>query len=227
MYHFLEVLSESAKVGHIFVISGYSARYAQNIKVLLSSGKAEDSNAPLSIEAKFGDRKIIRSAFVGGNFVNEECGGNDVANLSYDNAMPLRPGEQFTFCILIGDDRFHIAVNDSPFCQYRYQMPPEQIRSLLIFGDIDALIKVNHLKMFPFIFPNVQSDYEDLAFEGYIPTEYGPGHLTLVSGITNGKSDGEFVIMFTQDETKRQLIHFNVRFDEVAVVMNTMDQEEG
>lgn len=227
MYHFLEVLSDSVKVGHIFVISGYSGRFANSLKILLSCGKVEDSNAALSLETKFADRKIIRSAFVGGNFVNEECSSGEIANLSYENAMPLRPGEQFTFCILVGDDRFHIAVNDASYCQYKFQISPEQIRSIMIYGDMDALVKVNHLKMFPFIYPNIQSDYEDLAFESFIPNQYAPGHLTLITGNINGKSDGEFVIMFTQDETKRQLIHFNVRFDETAVVMNTMDAEEG
>ena len=228
MYHFLEVLSDSVKVGHIFVISGYSGRFANNLKILLSCGKVEDSNAALSLETKFADRKIIRSAFVGGNFVNEECSSSsEIANLSYENSMPLRPGEQFTFCILVGDDRFHIAVNDASYCQYKYQISPEQIRSIMIYGDMDALVKVNHLKMFPFIYPNIQSDCEDLAFESFIPNQYGPGHLTLITGTVNGKSDGEFVFMFMQDETKRQLIHFNVRFDEAAVVMNTMDAEEG
>ncbi|CAG9808527.1 unnamed protein product [Chironomus riparius] len=229
MYNFHEVLSDSVRVGHIFVISGYSARFANSLKILLACGKAENSNVALSLETKFADRKIIRSAFVGGNFVNEECDSenSNLSNLSYENSMPLRPGEQFTFCILVGDDRFHIAVNDASYCQYKYQTSPEQIRSIMIYGDMDALVKVNHLKMFPFIYPNIQSDYEDLAFESFIPKQYGPGHLTLITGTVNGKSDGEFIIMFTQDETKRQLIHFNVRFDETAVVMNTMDAEEG
>ena len=227
MYNFLEVLSDSVKVGHIFVISGYSGRFANNLKILLSCGKADNSNVALSLETKFADRKIVRSAVVGGSFVNEES-SSEISNLSYENSMPLRPGEQFTFCILVGDDRFHIAVNDASYCQYKYyQMSPEQIRSIMISGDMDGLVKVNHLKVFPFIYPNIQSDYEDLAFESFIPKQYSPGHLTLISGSINGKSDGEIVIMFTQDETQRQLIHFNVRFDEASVVMNAMDKEEG
>lgn len=226
MYKFLTTLSDFVRVGQIFVISGYSGRHAQNIRVLLSCGNAEDADAALSLDTRFGEQRIIRSALVGGNCINEES-GSDIANLSYDNSMPLRPGEQFTFCILIGDDRFHIAVNDSPFCQYKFRVAPEQIRSLKIYGDIDALVKVNHLKMFPFIYPTILSDYEELAFEGYIPVNYKPGHLVVVSGNVNGKSDGEFIVIFTQDEKQRQLIHFNVRFDEMSIVMNAMDLEEG
>lgn len=227
MYHFLEVLSDYVKVGHVFVVSGYSSRIAQSLTILLSTGATEDANAALAIEAKYADRKIVRSAFVGGSFVNEESNETNVASLTCDNAaMPLKSGEQFTFCILVGDDRFHIAVNDTPYCTYKFQLTPQQIRSIMIYGDIDALIKVNHLQMFPFIYPSIRTDLEDLAFESFIPREYGPGSLITLSGIVNGKSDGEFTIMFTRDETTQQLIHLNVRFDEQAAVMNTMVSDD-
>jgi hypothetical protein len=222
----VQVLSDFVKFGHSFVISGYSNANASDIKISLSTGTIEGANAALLINPRYNENRIVRSAFVNGSFSNAESDEN--MSLSCDNVMPLKAGEQFTFCIFVGDDRFHIAINDVAFCTYRFQMPTESIRSIIISGEIDALVKVNHMKMFPYIYPNIRSDYEELAFEGFIPREYEPGHLVTITGNVNGKSDGEFIIMFNKDETKRQLIHFNVRFDEQSVVMNSMaDDEEG
>lgn len=221
MYNFCEVLSDFVKVGHVFVISGYSTDDAQSLSVLLSTGKTPNANVALSLVSSFAQNRFIRSAFVDGSFVAEETSEN--MTLMCENPMPLSPGQQFTFCILVGDDRFHIAVNDKPFCSYKFQVPPQQIRALMVMGDVSSLIKVNHLQMFPYIMPSIRSDCEDLAFEGFIPREYSPGSLVTVGGI----SDGEFTIMFVEDETKRQLVHFNVRFDEECVVMNSMVDEEG
>ncbi|KAG5672860.1 hypothetical protein PVAND_002949 [Polypedilum vanderplanki] len=225
MFNFTEVLSDFVKVGHVFVISGYSNDHANSLSVLLSTGKSNDANVALSLVSNFSQNRIIRSAFVNGSFVGEETSDN--MNLMCENPMPLKVGQQFTFCILVGDDRFHIAINDNPFCTYKYQMPVQQIRSLIVMGDVESLVKVNHMQMFPYIFPNIRSDYDELAFEGFIPREYSPGSLVTVGGIVNGKSDGEFTIMFVEDETTRQLVHFNVRFDEQCVVMNSMVDEEG
>lgn len=84
-------------------------------------------------------------------------------------------------------------------------------------------MKVNHTQSFPFQFPSIKTDCEDLAIEAFIPRNFEAGDVVTIEG----KSDAEFVVMFVEDESQRQLIHFNVRFDETSVVMNTMDAEEG
>lgn len=61
-----------------------------------------------------------------------------------------------------------------------------------------------------------------MALEAFIPRTFEAGDVVMIKGKTNG----EFVVMFMEDESDRQLIHFNVRFDEMHVVMNTMDLEE-
>lgn len=220
MFNFIASLSDVVKVGHVFVISGYSSINAENFKILFSCGKSESSNVALKISPNFSSHKILRSSIVSGNCLCEE----DNENLTYQGSLtPIKPGELFTFCILVGDDRFHVALNDEPFCTFKFQISCDQIKSLLLSGDIDCLIKVNHFKTFPFLFPSIISDYEDLAFEGFIPREFSAGDVVVIQGLVEGKSDGEFVVMFLADESERQLIHFNVRFDEKCVVMNNMD----
>lgn len=221
MFHFTKVLSDFVKVGNVFIISGYSSKISNNIKILLSCGNFETANNALQLDSNFSENKITRSTFIDGEIGNEESS----ENLTTENGFPIKSGELFSFSIFIGDDRFHIAVNNIAYCTYTYKVSSELIRSLIIFGDIDLLLKVNHLKSFPCIYPNIRND-DELAFESFIPRQYEPGHLIIITGSANGKSDGEFVIMFIEDETKRQLIHFNVRFDEEAVVMNSMTNDE-
>lgn len=223
MINFISILSDSIQVGHSFVVSGYSTSNAENIKILFACGKNASSNVALKISSNFSNQKITRSSEVNGNCLCEE----DDENLTCEGSpTSIKPGEIFTFCILVGDDRFHVALNDEPFCIYKFQMPCNQIRSLMVTGDVESLVKVNHLKTFPFLFPNIKSDYEDLAFEGFIPREFTPGDVIVIQGVVEGKYDGDFVVMFLADESERQLIHFNVRFDEQSVVMNFMDFDE-
>lgn len=223
MFNFIASLSDFVQVGHILIISGFSTNNAQNFKIILSCGKNDAANAALKISPNFNNSgKILRSSQIDGNCICED----DEENLTSESALTLNRGEMFTFAILVGDDRFHVALNDFQFCVYKFQLACNQIRSLIVSGDVETLIKVNHVKTFPFVFPSIKSDCEDLAFEGFIPREFEAGDVVTIEGVVNGKSDGEFVISFFEDETCRELIHFNPRFDERSVVMNTMDVDE-
>lgn len=222
MFNFISILSDSVQAGQTFIISGYASEDAEEFKILLSCGKVESANVALKISPNFSNKKILRSSHVSGSCMCEE----DDENLTCNDSMPLKTGDLFTFCILVGDDRFHVALNDEPYCTYKFQIPCNQIKSLIISGDIEALVKVNHIKTFPYTFPSIKSDCEDLAFEGFIPREYDAGDVVTIQGVVNGKPDGEFTIMFVEDETTRQMIHFNPRFDEQCVVVNAMDSEE-
>lgn len=221
MLNFISILSDTVKVGDFFIISGYSSKNAQNIKILLACGKSENSNIALKISQNFG--KILRSAIVNGNSLCEE---NEENLTCSSNFSPPQAGDLFTFCILVTDDRFHISVNDEEFCFFKFQMPSNLIRSVMVSGDVEVINKANHVRTFPFLFPSIKSDYEDLAFESFSPREFEAGDVVVVQGVVEGKPDGEFKVMFLEDETLRELVHFNVRFDERSVVMNNMDCEE-
>jgi hypothetical protein len=76
-------------------------------------------------------------------------------------------------------------------------------------------LKLNHLNE---EFPKVPTN---LVLESYTPIKYQPGHVIVISG----ECTDDFYIDFTEKNTTRELIHFNVRFEEKSVVMNTVDAE--
>lgn len=197
MYNFIEVLSDVVKVGHNFIISGVSSSDAENLTILFSSGAEKSAAAVLAIDLNFSSNKIT-------------------INKDVENDVALDRGSKFELNIRVDSDSFQINCNDVAVCEYKWHLSPEKIRSIIIFGDVDKLLKVNHLDA---DYPKIASSDENLAFESYIPVKYQPGHVIAISG----KCSQEFFLMFTKNDTNRQLIHFNIRFDEETVVMNTED----
>lgn len=76
MFKFTASLSDFVKVGNFFVISGYSNKNAENLKIILSCGKNENSDAALVISTNFGSNKISRSSKIDENCTCEESGEN-------------------------------------------------------------------------------------------------------------------------------------------------------
>lgn len=200
MYNFIEVLSEPVKVGQKFVISGTSSAEAENVSILLSSGTDSNAEAALSIDLNFSSNKVVVSK-------NAE---NDVA---------LSRGDKFEFIIRIDTDSFEISYNGESLNAFKSQISPDKIQSVIIHGDVDKLLKVNHLDA---EYSNIVASDDELALESYIPGKYKAGHVIAIAG----KCTDEFYLMFTKNDTNRQLIHLNVRFDEETVVMNTEDDED-
>jgi Galactoside-binding lectin len=93
-------------------------------------------------------------------------------------------------------------------------------------GDLLAVTQADHRKVFPTVYPVTNDDYNDIIFQGFIPRRIVPGHVVLISGVVGGDSQGEFVIMFNEEGCKRQLVHFNPRFAEQSVVINTMHDND-
>lgn len=194
MYNFVEILSDSVKVGQKFVISGVSTSEAEHVSITFSS---EDNLTVLSIDLNFTSNKVIY-------------------NKGDENDVALNRGGKFELIINIDSDSSKISYNGDFLSESKYQMSLDKIHSVAIRGDVDKLKKVNHLDA---EYPIIAVYDGNLAFESYIPVRYKPGHVTVVSG----SCYDEFFFMFTKNDSNRQLIHFNPRFDEEVVVMNTED----
>lgn len=215
MSNFLSVLSELPSTGHVFIVSGKTTFNAQKFNVSLMCGKAPNSDIALMLFCNFGDGKLVRSSLVNGNWSNSE----DSSSLS----NPAQRGEEFTFHILVGDDRFHVSVNGQAFCTYNFKTPTKEIRAISVSGDVENVTQVDHRLVFPSIYPLVNNDTSDVTYSGIIPRKFKPGHVSIISGVVTGNPQGEFVIFFLENDSNRQLIHFNPRFDHQDVVINTMN----
>lgn len=217
MLSFLSVLTDFPAAGHSFIISGKTSGGAQKFNVSFSCGKS-NCDIALMLLCNFADGKVTRSSLANGQWTD----GETDENLTSGTAMPLRRGEKFTIYILVGDNRFHIAINDKPFCTYNFKVPANQIQAVTVTGDVENVTQMDHRLVFPLLYPLVNNDTSDIVFSGFIPRKYEPGHVTVINGIASGNPHGEFVVMFFENDCSRQLIHFNPRFDQNDVVVNTM-----
>lgn len=197
MYNFVEILSDFVKAGQSFEISGTSLPEAEKFSISFSNGTASEAETFLNIDVDFGSNKVI---------INKEL----------ENDVSLERGSKFEFQILVDNDNFDINLNGSNLCEYKWQTAPDMIRAVIIRGDVASLLKVNHLSE---EYPKIAENDEIFAFESFTPIKYQPGHVISISG----QCSEEFYLAFLENNTNRQMVHFNVRFGEEAVVMNTED----
>lgn len=220
--NFLSVLSDSPANGHVFIVSGKTSYSSEKFTVSLTCGKAPTSDVALMISVDFLQNKIQRSACVNGNWTQSEGSENCTGNV----ANPIKRGEQFKIYILVGDDKFNVSIDDDQFCNFAYKLPVNNVKAITVNGDVETVNQADHRKVFPTVYPIVSSDYDDIVFSGFIPKKYSPGHVVVLTGLPSASPEGEFVIMFNEDDCRRQLIHFNARFDEKTVVVNTMHDDD-
>lgn len=222
MMNFVSVLSDFPATGHAFTISGKTSGNAQKFTVSLACGKEGNSDIALMMYVDLAEGKISRSSLINGSWSDSESDANCTSNSS----NPIRRGENFTIYILVGDSRFNISINDKSFCTYSFKGAVKEIRAVSVSGDVETVTQMDHRLVFPSVYPLVNNDTPDVVYSGFIPRKYAPGQVVLISGIATGNSQGEFVIMFNENDCCRQLIHFNPRFDQQDVVINTMNGDD-
>lgn len=138
-------------------------------------------------------------------------------------------GEHFKIYVFISDLSFHIAINDDAFCTYAFRSPVQDIRTVQLLHDLQAITRLDHRATFPSPLPSVQlndaaaADGGSLEFSNDVPRRFTAGHVLVVTAIPYGNARGMFVLRFTEGATRKQALHFNARFDpEYAVVRNAM-----
>ncbi|XP_070505951.1 32 kDa beta-galactoside-binding lectin-like [Chironomus tepperi] len=197
MYNFVEILSDFVKIGQSFEICGTTLPEAEKFSISFTNGTASDAEKVLNIDVDFSNNKVI---------INKEL----------ENDVSLESGSKFEFQILVDNDNFDINLNGSNLCEYKWQTAPDMIRAVIINGDVASLTKMNHLSE---DYPKIAENEDILGFESFTPIKYQPGHVISISG----HCTEEFYLTFLENNTNRQMIHFDVRFEENTVVMNTED----
>lgn len=205
------------EVGHIFVIAGKTIDAATNFAVNLACGKSTEADIPLHISVRFHNESIIRNTLQEGSWGEEE---NDENLLSAPN--PIISGCYFKFYILVADDKFHIAINEQPFCTYNFRMPLEEIHAINIVGDVQCVTRVDHRRAYPSPWPMIQEDIKTDTFSSDAPRQYMPGHVMIITAMPSGNPAGSFGFRFTDGATKKQVFHMGVRFHQRATIFNGM-----
>lgn len=221
MAKFLSNICDTVATGHVFIISGITVDSAQHFTVALVNGKSESSDTSLRLSVDLTNGSVSRNSYINGGWQSEE----EDDNLISTGSNAIRRGDAFKFYILVGDDRFSIAINDKPYCIYQFRAAVSAIQVVSVTGDVEKITQIDHFKVFPSIYPMVQCE-QDITYRGFIPRKFMPGHVIVISGTPYGSQDGEFIFMLNEFDSIRQILHLNIRFDQQSVVANTMDDEE-
>lgn len=210
------------EVGHIFVVSGKTIDDASNLIINLAAGKVGDFDIPFHFSVRFHSENIVRNSFSveGDGWMEEEIEEN---LLSSPN--PIIAGWDFKVYILVGDEKFHVAVNDQPFCTFNYRLPLESITAIQVLGDVQRIYQVDHRRAYPTPWPFIQEDVKrgsEVSFD--IPKQLFPGHCMVIHAIPTGNPTGTFVVKLTDGATKRQMFHISCRFNKRVTAVNSMTE---
>ncbi|XP_055617698.1 32 kDa beta-galactoside-binding lectin lec-3 [Toxorhynchites rutilus septentrionalis] len=215
-------LSCIVEAGQIFVIRARPIDDAERIDINFLTGKTDEADNVLHLSVRFDEDVVVRNSRISGKWGAEERGEN-LNELTAPN--PITIGEIFKLYILVGDDRFNVALNEHPYCIYRFRMSISDIRTITITRDVQQIVQVDHRQVFPAPFPAIQFDDPVHAFSNDVPKHFFPGHVIIITAIPFGNPRGGFIIKFTENGTKRQALHFNPRFDPLYVVVRNSQTE--
>ncbi|XP_059619694.1 uncharacterized protein LOC132263762 [Phlebotomus argentipes] len=200
--------------GQIFLIFGKTTRTAERLDVNLAADKRH-AEVPLHLSVRFRENAVVRNSKTGPSFGLEDKtpGFNNVRN-------PLIAGQEFQVYILVGVDRFHIALNDQPFTEFMFRTGLNRISVLQVLQDVEYIRQVDHRKAYPSPYPPVQTRSSWFTFSNDLPVTYKAGHVVVVTGTALGNQQGHFAIRFLVGHTEKQALHFNVRFSQREVARN-------
>lgn len=137
---------------------------------------------------------------------------------------PIVSGEFFVIYILMGENRFHISINSKAFCVYDYHLPIDLLRTIEIKDQIQVIKQIDHRTIFPNPWPPVHASDYFKAFSSDAPILFRAGHLIVITARCFNNKKGQFIIKFMDADTKKEDIHFSVRFDQKVVVRNSMNK---
>ncbi|XP_053681766.1 32 kDa beta-galactoside-binding lectin lec-3-like [Sabethes cyaneus] len=215
-------LSCAVEPGQIFVISARPIDDAERIDINFLSGKSDEADNILHLSVRFLEDIIVRNTKLSNSWGHEER-EDSLNELTAPN--PIKAGELFKLYILVGDDKFHIAINGQSYCTYMFRAALSEIRTITIFKDVQQITQIDHRQAFPTPFPAIQLEESFNSFSNDVPKPFFPGHVIVITAIPFGNPRGGFIIRFTENGSKRQALHFNPRFDPHYIVVRNSHTE--
>lgn len=131
-------------------------------------------------------------------------------------------------------------------------MPVDLIRTVQLKYDLQFVTQVDQRSIYPMPHPPVQFDDARNIFSNDVPRPFKSGkilklirsfnslffltkqkitnvlgHVIVITGIPYGNPKGWFLIRFNEAASKRQALHFSVRFDPYFVVIKNNMNEKG
>lgn len=198
--------------GHIISIAGKTAFDCKNFKINFTDGGEE---IPLAIFFNLRLKEVVLNSFL-----NSEWRETEKFDIDW-----MLPGYDFRVYLLVSEEKLHLSLNDKHLCYYKHQCPIETVRSIRVCGDLEKITQIDHRRTYPCPWPPVQENFPSASFSSDVPYEFLPGTVIVLKMLASGSSDGNFFIRFNDRGTKKQLFHFNPRFGERVIVVNTMTDD--
>lgn len=199
------------EIGHVFSIAATPSEVCRNFKINFTDGAAD---FPLTIFVNLRTHEIVLNSFLNGEWQEPTKADTFLINL----------GEPFKCYVLICEEKLHIALNDRNLCEYPHQTSIENIKCVQVSGDLEKITAIDHRRSFPTPWPPIQEDISTVAFSSDVPYEFTPGSLIVLKMRLSGIPSGSFFIRFNERATKKQLFHFNPRFEKrPVIVVNCMN----
>ncbi|XP_058128053.1 galectin-4-like [Anopheles ziemanni] len=219
---FAGILSSPVDTGHIFHFRVKSIDDAERININLQSDKTMEAVILLHLSIRFEDQCIVQNAKLAGGW----CDPEQVCHLASRGMQKITSGKLFTVYILVSDQQFHIAFDGSHVCSFPIKGPLSEIKCVTITKDVHQVMCADHRQSFPFPFPALQSGDNSYYFSNDVPKPFTPGHVIIITAIPFGNPRGGFIIKFQENGSKKQLLHFNPRFDPYYVVVRNSHATE-
>lgn len=192
------------QIGQLISVVGKISNNPDRLDIDLTSGN-EPSDIILHISARFPEDEaaIVRNTRDGENWGEEERAENLIP---FNGLNPLKPGGDFKIDIFIDEAAYFISIDGKPFCTYSHRMPFEAIQKINISSDIEAVYQVNQTSAQERPWPAVNVN----TFEAFVPEQFNPGNIVVISGIPKGNNSGDFAVNF-YDGSNRSRCHFHFR----------------
>ncbi|KAI1721945.1 galactoside-binding lectin domain-containing protein [Ditylenchus destructor] len=197
-------LVEQFEPGQTLIIKGKTAEDSVRFTVNLHTASADFSgnDVPLHISVRFDEGKIVCNTFTKGEWGKEERKSN-----------PWKKGDDIDLRIRAHDSKFQIFADQKEIKEYEHRVPLSSVSHFSIDGDVF----ITHVHW--------GGKYYPVPYESGIPGEgLAPGKTLLIFG-TPEKKGKRFHINLLKKNGDIAL-HFNPRFDEKAIVRNSLISNE-
>jgi hypothetical protein len=197
-------LTEPFEPGQTLIVRGKTAEDSVRFTVNLHTASADFSgnDVPLHISIRFDEGKIVFNTFSKGEWGKEERKSN-----------PWKRGDDIDIRIRAHDSKFQIFADQKEIKEYEHRVPLSSISHFSIDGDVF----ITHIHW--------GGRYYPVPYESGIPGEgIAPGKTLVIYG-TPEKKGKRFHINLLKKNGDIAL-HFNPRFDEKAIVRNSLLSNE-
>lgn len=197
----------AVQVGQTISVAGRANNNPQRIDIELTQLNSDEEDAgdiQFHLSARFqpDDTSIVRNTHTRGEGWGAEEREENILPFN-DSLNPLMQGGNFKIAIYVDKEAFFVSIDEKPYCTFAHRLPIVNIQKIKISGDVDDVYQVNQKSANPDLWPVINTN----TFEAFAPSQFNPGNVVIITGISRGSSSGDFTVKF-YDGANKVRTHF-------------------